>query len=211
MLNLKDYLPSYYDGVREMQRLMEVEQKMGDRFGDSEERLLMNQFVMQADSEGLALFEYQLGIPTDYTKSLESRQYDVLMRILPPRPITIRYFQELIQSLDISAVVDVDHIRSHVDTMSEAHDITPEQIKRLRYLLNVYLPVNMTYQIRTQTAVETQLDFYLGAIQNVAVATVVMPDLDAATDTTQELYAGAIKPDVAVATMVREGGENLNE
>ncbi|WP_258115652.1 YmfQ family protein [Levilactobacillus yiduensis] len=212
MLNLKDYLPDYYDGVREMQRLMEAEQKMGDQFGDSEERLLMNQFVMQADSEGLALFEYQLGLPTDYIKSLESRQYDVLMRILPPRPITIRYFRELIQSLDIIAVVDVDHIKSHIDTMSEAHDITPEQIKRLRYLLNVYLPVNMTYQIRTQTQVETQLDFYLGAIQNVAVATVVMPDMDAATDTTQELYVGAIKPDVVVATMVNaEGGEHLNE
>lgn len=211
MLNLKDYLPGYYDGVREMQRLMEAEQKMGDRFGDSEERLLMNQFVMQADSEGLALFEYQLGIPTDYTKALESRQYDVLMRILPPRPITIRYFRELIQSLDISAVVDVDHIKSHIDTMSEVHSITPEQIKRLRYLLNVYLPVNMTYQIRTQTAIETQLDLYLGATQNVAVATVVMPDLDAVTDTIQELYVGSIRPDTAVATMVREGGENLNE
>lgn len=211
MLNLKDYLPSYYDGVREMQRLMEAEQKMGDRFGDLSERLLLNQFVMQADSQGLALFEFQLGLPTDYTKSLESRQYDVLMRILPPRPITIRYFRELIQSLDIPAVVDVDHIKSHVDTMSEAHDITPEQIKRLRYLLNVYVPVNMTYQIRTQTAIETQLDFYIGAIQNVAVATVVMPDLYAATDTTQELFVGSIKPDVAVATMVREGGENLNE
>lgn len=211
MLNLKDYLPSYYDGVREMQRLMEAEQRMGDRFGDSEERLLMNQFVMQADSEGLALFEYQLGLQTDYTKSLESRQYDVLMRILPPRPITIRYFRELIQSLDISAVVDVNHIKSHVDTMSEAHDITPEQIKRLRYLLNVYLPVNMTYQIRTQTAIETQLDFYLGTIQNVAVSTVVMPDLNAAADTIQELYVGSIRPDTAVATMVREGGENLNE
>lgn len=211
MLNLKDYLPDYYDGVREMQRLMEAEQRMGDRFGDSEERLLMNQFVMQADSEGLALFEYQLGLLTNYTKSLESRQYDILMRILPPRPITIRYFRELIRSLDIPTVVDVDHIKSHIDTMSEAHDITPEQIKRLRYLLNVYLPVNMTYQIRTQTAVETQLDIYLGATQNAAVATVIMPDLDVATDTTQELYVGSIGPDTAVATMVREGGENLNE
>lgn len=211
MLSLKDYLPSYYGGVREMQRLMEVEQRMGDRFGDSTERLLMNQFVMQADSEGLALFEYQLGLPTDYAKSLESRQYDVLMRILPPRPITIRYFRELIQSLDIPAVVDVDHIKSHIDTMSEAHDITPEQIKRLRYLLNVYLPVNMTYQIRTQTAIETQLDIFLGATQDASVAMVVMPDLEAATDTIQELYVGMIKPDVVVATVVREGGENLNE
>lgn len=211
MLNLKDYLPSYYDSVREMQRLMDAEQALGNKFGDSLERLLLNQFVMQADSEGVALFEYQLGLPTDYTKSLESRQYDVLMRILPPRPITIRYFRELIQSLDIPAVVDVDHIKSHIDTMSEAHDITEEQIRRLRYLLNVYVPVNMTYQIKTQTAIETQQNFYLGVIQNMAVATVVMPDLDAATDTIQELYVGSIKPDMAVATMIREGGENLNE
>lgn len=175
MLNLKDYLPSYYDGVREMQRLMEAEQKMGDRFGDLSERLLLNQFVMQADSEGLALFEFQLGLPTDYTKSLDSRQYDVLMRILPPRPITFKYFQSLIKSFNIPANVQRDVQEQAISTFSERDDITDIQLDWLKYLLNVYLPVNMAYQININSEARSELPMNLNSVTQLFSETTVRP------------------------------------
>lgn len=212
MIKLKDYLPDYYDGVREMNSLMDAEQPTFDKFDDRIERLLMNQFVTQADSEGLAIMEHQLSLPTDLNRSLESRRYDILIRLLPPRPITIWYFRELVQSMDIPALVNVDHAKQHVITMSEANDITAEQIKRLRYLLNVLLPTNLTYQITTKDKTTVTNSFSVGTALQVAVHTVVMPKLLSVATATQSQYYGSTKPQIFVHTDVNAtGGDELNE
>lgn len=208
MVKLKEYLPDYYDGVREMQRLMEVEQKQADSFDDMATRILMNQFVSTADSDGLSIFENQLGLPTDLSQSLESRRYDIMVRLLPPRPITIWYFRELLASMDIPATVDQDAIRSHVTTMSEADDITPEQIKRLRYLLNVMLPADQTYQIQTQANVTTTQSIYMGGVTQPYTRATIMPKTLRTATVQQPQYIGGIKPQVYVRTTIKGGDEN---
>ncbi|KRL95578.1 putative phage tail protein [Levilactobacillus hammesii] len=208
MVKLKEYLPDYYDGVREMQRLMEVEQKQADGFDDMATRILMNQFVSTADSDGLSIFENQLGLPTDLNQSLESRRYDIMVRLLPPRPITIWYFRELLASMDIPATVDQDAIRNHVTTMSEADDITPEQIKRLRYLLNVMLPADQTYQIQTQANVMTTQSIFMGGSTQTYTKATIMPKTLRTAVVRQPQYFGGIKSQIYVRTTIKGGDEN---
>lgn len=208
MVKLKEYLPDYYDGVREMQRLMEVEQKQADGFDDAATRILMNQFVSTADSDGLSIFENQLRLPTDLSQSLESRRYDIMVRLLPPRPITIWYFRELLESMDIPATVDQDAIRSHVTTMSQADDITPEQIKRLRYLLNMMLPADQTYQITTESNVSVTQTVFIGSLTQTYTRATVMPKTRRTAVVRQPQYFGGIKPQIYVRTKIKGGDEN---
>lgn len=212
MVKLKEYLPDYYGGVREMNSLMNAEQPTFDKFDDEIERLLMNQFVTQADSQGLSIMEHQLSLPTDLNRSLESRRYDVLIRLLPPRPITIWYFRELVQSMDIPALIDIKYAKQHVVTMSEASVISAEQIKRLRYLLNVLLPTNLTYQITTESKTNSTTNLYVGTATQVTVHTVVMPKRLTMATVGNPQYYGSTKPQIYVHVDVdATGGDELNE
>lgn len=173
MVNLVDYLPNYYDEVVEMQKLMAAEQVVFDSQGDLVERLLLNRFVMTADGNGLALFEYELKIEVTVGESLEERRSNILLRILPPQAITIGYLRALFKSLKIPATITVDSIQSTVKTFSSAEVITPEQVVRLRYMLSVYLPANLSYVISKQQKLENDLQLNIGFATHTSITTSV--------------------------------------
>ncbi|WP_125685953.1 putative phage tail protein [Levilactobacillus fujinensis] len=175
MSKLVDYLPDYYDKVVEMQKLMVGEQPVFDAVSEQADRILLNEFVMATDVDGLSMFENQFGMVASPTATVESRRYDILVRMLPPRPITIWYFKELVASFAIPAMVVVDSVKSRIDTLSEAHVITAEQVERLKYLLNVYTPSNLEQHIRTSYDVENRLPVYFGQAASICINSAVMP------------------------------------
>lgn len=174
---LKDLMPGYYDGVREMEALLNTEQHSFDEFDNLIQRWLMNHFVTHADSQGLAIYEDMLKIPTDYSKSLETRRYDILLRLLPPRPITFKYFQSLIKSFNIPANVQRDVQEQFISTFSGRDNITDSQLDRLKYLLNVYLPVNMVFQININSEARSELPFYMDIVTVISATAIVRPQL----------------------------------
>ncbi|MEB3365032.1 putative phage tail protein [Lactobacillus sp. R2/2] len=95
--NLMDYLPDYYDSVYEMKAIMHAQGGVLDEMDDRQMRTLLNEFVIQTDLRGISVFEDQIGVIPEPGDSLEDRQNRVLMRLLPPRPITIRYLRELLK------------------------------------------------------------------------------------------------------------------
>lgn len=191
MSKLQDYKPDYYDGVLEMNVLLDSEQVAFDQVDNDVRRLLFNKFVMKADSDGLSIFEYELGMDTDLSKSLETRRYDILVRMLPPHPITFKYLKDLIKSFDIPAEVARDVIAETITTASQWDDISMDQIHRLQYLLNVYLPANMTYSVTTHSETRVQWHLTLGVATTMSVETCVYPKLDYGTTTTETLRIGS--------------------
>lgn len=170
-MKLSDYMPAYYVGVKEMVELLNSEQPTFDKQVDLMTRLLLNGFVMKADSQGLAIMEYELKIPTDLSKSLENRRYDILMRILPPHPITIKYFRELLKSFEISVDVEVDAVKDVLQAIGKFDDISKDQMDRLKYLLNVYVPVNIDWSILTTADADNQLNLFVGVGSTYSVET----------------------------------------
>lgn len=170
-MKLIDYMPEYYDGVKEMVELLNSEQPTFDKQVDLMTRLLLNGFVMKADSQGLAIMEYELKIPTDLNKSLENRRYDILMRILPPHPITIKYFRELLKSFEISVDVEVDAVKDVLQAIGKYDDISKDQMDRLKYLLNVYVPANIDWSILTTADADSQLSLFVGVGSTYSVET----------------------------------------
>ena len=110
--------------------------------------------------------------------------------------------------MDIPATVDQDAIRSHVTTMSQADDITPEQIKRLRYLLNVMLPADQTYQITTESNVAVNQALYIGSLTQTYTRATVMPKTRRTAVVRQPQYFGGIKPQIYVRAKIKGGDEN---
>ncbi|BDZ30637.1 DUF2313 domain-containing protein [Lactiplantibacillus sp. WILCCON 0030] len=173
MGSLSSYLPDYYDDVVEMQALMDAEQVVFDGSETEMKQLLLNQFVVQADSVGLSIFETQLGIQPEPNESLDTRRYNVLARTLPPKPITIRYLRELLRAVNIPATIDVNAIDSIVKTISQENLITASQLKRLKYLLSVCLPANLAYQIIKHAEVKTKEPINYGQAISLSVLTSV--------------------------------------
>ena len=144
--NLMDYLPDYYNGVYEMQAIMHTQGEVLDKAESEQFRLLLNQFVTQTDVKGISVFEDQVGIKPALNDDLETRQNKVLMRLLPPRPITIGYLRDLFATLKIPATITV--IQRDAIVEAKSAEIDSSQIENIKYLLNIYLPANMIYEIR---------------------------------------------------------------
>lgn len=190
MSRLQDFKPDYYDGVLEMNALLDAEQPVFDSVEADVQRLLLNKFVMKADSDGLSIFEYELDIDTDLTRTLESRRYDILVRLLPPHPITFKYLKDLLKSFNIPGEVFRDVVKETVTTVSQWDDISWEQIHRLQYLLNVYLPANMVYSVTTEAETRVQWGLVLFTGTTYSVETNVRPKLDYSVTTTEKLRYG---------------------
>jgi len=203
MVKLQDYLPEYYDDVYEMQKLVAAEQVDFGNFDDLILRTLLNQFVIQADLEGISIFEDQLGIDANPNDSLETRRYNVLMRMLPPKPITLKYFKELLKTLDIPASVDVEYAVRNVIAKAKKSEISKDQIKRLKYLLNVYLPANLTFQIITTSDTKTKLKMFVGVADNSEIDAISNPRLVTYANSKAEIYTSSIPSQVLVMAKSR--------
>lgn len=190
MSRLQDFKPDYYDGVLEMNALLDAEQPAFDSVEADVQRLLLNKFVMKADSDGLSIFEYELDIDTDLTRTLESRRYDILVRLLPPHPITFKYLKDLLKSFNIPGEVFRDVVKETVTTVSQWDDISWEQIHRLQYLLNVYLPANMVYSVTTEAETRVQWGLVLFTGTTYSVETSVRPKLDYSVTTREKICYG---------------------
>lgn len=159
--NLMNYLPDYYNDVYEMQAIMNAQGEVLDKAESEQLRLLLNQFVTQTDAKGISVFEDQVGIKPAPNDNLETRQNKVLMRLLPPRPITIWYLRDLFATLKIPATITVIERDAIVEAKSA--EINSSQIDNIKYLLNIYLPANMIYEIRVAlNRAEISNDFKVG-------------------------------------------------
>ena len=159
--NLMDYLPDYYNDVYEMQAIMHAQGEVLDKAESEQFRLLLNQFVTQTDTKGISVFEDQVGIKPAPSDDLEARQNKVLMRLLPPSPITIGYLRDLFGTLKIPATITV--IQRDAIVEAKSAEINSGQIENIKYLLNIYLPANMIYEIRVSlNRAEISNDFKVG-------------------------------------------------
>ena len=159
--NLMNYLPDYYNDVYEMQAIMNAQGNVLDKAESEQFRLLLNQFVTQTDAKGIAVFEDQVGIKPAPSDDLATRQNKVLMRLLPPRPITIGYLRDLFATLKIPATITVIERDAIVEAKSA--EINSSQIENIKYLLNIYLPANMIYEIKVAlNSAEISNDFKVG-------------------------------------------------
>ena len=142
-------MPHWYDGVYEMEELLKAQGASLSKFDSDRERTLFNEFVIRTDKKGISVFEDQYGIIPDPEDSLELRQQRVLMRMLPPQPITLRRLQQIFKSLQIPASLSRDVGKRLLKVTSWNGELSSSQQKLITLTLNCYLPANMIYIYQT--------------------------------------------------------------
>lgn len=142
-------MPHWYDGVYEMEELLKAQGASLSKFDSDRERTLFNEFVIRTDEKGISVFEDQYGIIPDPEDSLELRQQRVLMRMLPPQPITLRRLQQIFKSLQIPASLSRDVGKRLLKVTSWNGELSSSQQKLITLTLNCYLPANMIYIYQT--------------------------------------------------------------
>ena len=142
-------MPHWYDGVYEMEELLKAQGASLSKFDSDRERTLFNEFVIKTDEKGISVFEDQYGIIPDSGDSLKLRQQRVLMRMLPPQPITFRRLQQIFKSLQIPASLSRDVGKRFLKVTSWNGELSSSQQKLITLTLNCYLPANMIYIYQT--------------------------------------------------------------
>lgn len=190
-----DYLPDYYDGVYEMEAIMHAQGGVLDEMDDRQLRTLLNEFVIKTDIHGISVFEDQIGVIPEPGDTLQDRQNRVLMRLLPPHPITLRYLREVFKTLKIPAEVSVFRPKREAIVEANQGKIGNKQIDNVKYILNVYLPANMIYQIQIKlpdAKISDDLKISIGNMLGVHLIAPVNPDyIDQITNTKSEIRNGA--------------------
>lgn len=162
---LLKYMPDYYNGVYEMEELLKAQSKGLYQFDSEINRTLLNEFIIQADEKGISVFENQAGIKPDLGASLETRRNNVLLRLLPPKPLTTRYLNHLLEIMNLKSKVRVDHAKHLAIVEAQSTDITPDKVNSMKYMLNITLPATMIYDIKINLVqADTQRELYLGIV-----------------------------------------------
>ncbi len=162
---LLKYMPDYYNGVYEMEELLKAQSKRLYQFDEKINRTLLNEFIIQADEKGISIFEDQAGIKPDSGASLETRRNNVLLRLLPPKPLTTRYLNHLLEIMNLKSKVRVDHAKHLAIVEAKSTDIKPDKVNSMKYMLNITLPATMIYDIKINLAqTATQRELYLGIV-----------------------------------------------
>lgn len=165
---LLKYMPNYYDDVYEMEELLKAQSKGLYQFDGEINRTLSNEFIIQADEKGISVFEDQAGIKPDLGASLETRRNNVLLRLLPPKPLTTRYLNHLLEIMNLKSKARVDYAKKLAIVEAQSTDITLDKVNSMKHMLNITLPANMIYDIKINLAqTTTQNELYLDIVNTI--------------------------------------------
>lgn len=168
---ISDLHPSYYDGVYEFEELAKAEDKQFSNFDDYLTRQLINLFVSKADEQGTEVFENEYEITTDVTKSLEDRKYQILMKLLPPQPITFKYFKKLLKTMNLNVDSSVEAISLVYKAVVSSDEVTIADINRLEDVMNRYLPANLTKEVYKYRYSNSTFNSYIGVANTTEIYT----------------------------------------
>lgn len=98
-VDILNYLPPILREVKELQRVVELENWSLEEMWRKLEQVLDNQFILYADEEGLARYERMLNISPGGTETLETRRFRLLATYQEQAPYSIRVVRRLLDNL----------------------------------------------------------------------------------------------------------------
>lgn len=144
--NIKEFYPSIYDGIAEIEEIIRVENEEFDEVGSTMESFRNNQFVMTSDEEGVLHREKSLGILADPSvETLDFRKMRLLNRISMQPPFTMRYLREKLDFIlgpdKYKIKMDYSNYTLYIEVVSE----NKSWYNEIRATLNMVKPANIVY------------------------------------------------------------------
>lgn len=169
--------PRYEREIFEFKEIARVESAQLDGADTQREKIFLNQFVLTADADGLAMFENLYNIISEPTDTLEFRRERILLRIQLQPPFTLRYLKQQLDKI-IGAgkyTVDIDYnnytltVNSAAENQSYAQEVAVV-IGKIKPANIVFvsrpLVVQGLFENETITNIPLQLNYRLGTRWN---------------------------------------------
>lgn len=179
-MTLKQYMPAYYDGVREMNELLNIEDRLFSGYLTEFDKVKANQFIMTADLDGIEIYERILGITATTGESLDFRRSRALNRWVDITPYTHNALYSKIARLqgneNFQIVYDQQKYKITVITSLTIFGQVDELISTLDYMLPANLIKSHVNNIRYEAT------GYLYQAQNAAYVATYQTTNDFKTD-----------------------------
>lgn len=160
-MDLRNYLPDYYNGVYEFETLMHVENDLLGALSDNIERSRANLYVATADSDTLSIYETMLKLPPTPNASLSARRFRILARLTGQKPYTLRYLAEMVAAFGSPVNLSLDY---NAYTLNLATQFDKEgQAEELDYLLRVTVPANILLNVKNALNIATKSGEFLAS------------------------------------------------
>lgn len=166
---IKDLQPDYYDDIYEFDQIARAEEYATDEFDKWLIKQLNNLYATTSDVDGIRIWENAYSIPQNENDDIETRRRRVIARLVPPQAITIRFFKNLLDSLNLSVQSNVNCIESMFKATVDLDTFTQDQIKELNDLMDVYLPSNLGKEIYRYANITSNMGSYLGVANTVTL------------------------------------------
>ena len=176
MDELKNLLPAWYDGIYEMQVLMDIEMDLLQELLNHIKSLQSNQYISTADSKTIEMYEQMLRITVEPSDSLELRRFRVLTRIASQKPYTLNYLQELLSSFGGPA--ELTMLYNEYRLIANINFERPGQLSEVDYLFRAIVPANILTEINNRlNFVSPPTTQYIGAGMVVTEMVTITQDL----------------------------------
>ncbi|MGL9971576.1 putative phage tail protein [Enterococcus sp. DIV1420a] len=172
-MTLSKYLPDYYEGVREFDCLMQVEDKLMVTVAKKLTQVKMNQWIQTADEQTICYQEALLNIlPNPAIESLAFRRERLLIRMQTRPPFTLGYLKEQLNQIfgDERYTLDIDE--QHYQLILETAIKNANWFYEVQALIQKIKPANLVYthlpvltetiQMKGTASVSTLTFFRLG-------------------------------------------------
>jgi len=138
-MTLKQYMPAYYDGIREMNELLNIEDSLFSKYSIEFDKVKANQFIMTADLDGIEIYERIVGITATTGESLDFRRSRALNRWVDIVPYTHNALYSKIARLqgneNFQIVYDQQRYKITIITSLTIFGQVEELINTLDYML----------------------------------------------------------------------------
>ena len=142
---LKDMLPDWYDGILELEVVMNLQQENVDLIAKELRNVQSNQYISTANIQTIKIYENLLKINSNPNDSLDVRRFRVLTRLTGQKPYTFRYLQELLSSF--SGPASLTMLYNEYKLVATINFEQVGQLSEVEYLFRSIVPANIIYDI----------------------------------------------------------------
>ncbi|MGH2063963.1 putative phage tail protein [Aerococcus urinaeequi] len=162
-MTLKQYMPAYYDGVREMNELLNIEDSLFTSYLTEFDKVKANQFIMTADLDGIEIYERILGITATTGESLGFRRSRALNRWVDIVPYTHNALYSKIARLQDNYNFDIEYELNAYRISIRTNLEIPGQVDELDYALAEMIPANLEIISRNEIPMASTANVYIVA------------------------------------------------
>jgi len=205
-MDLKQLLPSWYEGIRETDLLMTIENGLLEKLAEQIKKVQDNQYISTADSQTISIYEEMLGITPTAGDTLDLRRFRILTRMTTQKPYTVKYLKELLSSFGEPA--DLTMFYNEYRLLVEMNFEKYGQVTEVDYLFKSIVPANILVDIRNELKSDMPTNMlYAGASMTVTEHVTISQDFSGTVD-----VRGVISQAVGqVITVTETTGQDINQ